>query len=46
VQTYSAWPKQRHDLEEGIWEQIQAQYRRRMIDHAVLETEPLQWRYS
>jgi hypothetical protein len=44
VQTYSALPKRRHDLEEGgeeIWEQIQARYRRRMIDRAVLETEPL-----
>jgi hypothetical protein len=49
VQTYSASPKQKHDLdlgEEEIWEQILAQYRRRMIDRAVLETEPLQWRYS
>ena len=45
VQTYSVSPRQRHDLEE-IWEQIQAQYRRRMIDRAELGTEPLQWRYS
>jgi hypothetical protein len=47
VQTCSASPKQRHDLaEEGIWEQIQAQYRQKKIDRAVQETEPLQWRYS